>query len=59
MDRRASRRELLLSALGLPLCGVPQILKAQQAAGDIRRLTDKLAVVDGGGANVLALSTGD
>jgi len=40
----------------LPLCGLPRILKAQQAAGGLRRLTDKVAVVDGGGANVLAFS---
>ncbi len=33
----------------------PRVLKGQQAAG-VRRLTDKLAVVDGGGANVLAFS---
>jgi glyoxylase-like metal-dependent hydrolase (beta-lactamase superfamily II) len=40
------------------------MLPAQQAAGGVQRLTDKLAVVnaagsDGGGSNVLALSTGD
>jgi glyoxylase-like metal-dependent hydrolase (beta-lactamase superfamily II) len=40
----------------LPLCGLPRILKAQPAAGGLRRLTDKVAVVDGGGANVLAFS---
>jgi glyoxylase-like metal-dependent hydrolase (beta-lactamase superfamily II) len=43
----------------LPLWGLPQILKSQQPAGGVRRLTDKLAVVDGGGANVLAFSGGD
>jgi glyoxylase-like metal-dependent hydrolase (beta-lactamase superfamily II) len=43
----------------LPLWGLPQILKAQQPAGGVRRLTDKLGVVDGGGANVLAFSGGD
>jgi len=35
----------------------PRILNGQQAAGGVRRLTDKLAVVDGGGTNVLAFST--
>jgi glyoxylase-like metal-dependent hydrolase (beta-lactamase superfamily II) len=35
------------------------MLKGQQAAGGLRRLTDKLAVTDAGGANVLAFSTGD
>jgi cyclase len=35
----------------------PRILSGQQAAGG--RLTDKLAVVDGGGSNVLAYSTGE
>lgn len=59
MDRRVNRRQLLQGALALPLCGLPQILKAQQTAGGFRRLTDKLAVVDGGGANVLAFSGGD
>jgi cyclase len=44
----------------------PRLLTAQQPASargqeanDVRRLTDKLAVVDGGGANVLAFSAGD
>src|SRR5207244_1784657 len=29
------------------------------AANGVRRLTDKIAVVDGGGSNVVAFSTGD
>jgi glyoxylase-like metal-dependent hydrolase (beta-lactamase superfamily II) len=33
-------------------------LSAQQASGGVRRLTDRMTVVDGGG-NVLAFSTGD
>jgi glyoxylase-like metal-dependent hydrolase (beta-lactamase superfamily II) len=49
----------LQGALALPLCGLPPILRAQQAAGGVHRLTDKLAVVDGGGANVLAFSGGE
>jgi cyclase len=36
----------------------PRILNGQLGAG-VRRLTDKLAIVDGGGANVLACSSGD
>ena len=40
----------------LPLAGIPRMLGAQSA---VRRLTDRLAVVDGGGANVLAYSGTD
>jgi cyclase len=36
-----------------------QALRAQQPAGGVRRLTDKLAVLDGGGANVVAFSADD
>jgi len=36
----------------------PRILTGQQAAGAVR-LTDKLAVVDGGGSNVLALAASE
>ena len=36
----------------------PRILSGQQAAGSVR-LTDKLAVIDGGGSNVLAFSSGE
>jgi glyoxylase-like metal-dependent hydrolase (beta-lactamase superfamily II) len=36
-----------------------RVLNAQQASGGVRRLTDKMAVVDGGGSNVLAYSTGE
>ena len=52
------RREFLkgTSAGVLALWHAPSLLKGQQAAGSVRRLTDKLAVVDGGGANVLAFS---
>lgn len=41
----------------LTLWATPRMLKGQQASGGIRRLTDKLAVVDADGANVVALST--
>src|SRR5438876_2177285 len=36
-----------------------RVLNAQQASGGVRRLTDKMAVVDGGGSSVLAYSTGE
>jgi cyclase len=36
-----------------------RVLGAQQASGGVRRLTDQIVVVDGGGSNVLACSTGD
>jgi glyoxylase-like metal-dependent hydrolase (beta-lactamase superfamily II) len=45
----------------LTLWASPWARAAQQTAGagGVRRLTDKLAVVDGGGTNVVAFSTGD
>jgi cyclase len=54
------RRELLKSTVAgvFALWASPRTLTAQTPAG-IRRLTDKLAVLDGGGSNVLAFSTGD
>jgi len=36
-----------------------RVLEAQQASGGVRRLTEKMAVVDGGGSNVLACSTAE
>src|SRR5438067_489602 len=36
-----------------------RVLTAQQASGGVRRLTDKIAVVDGGGSNMLACSTAE
>ena len=59
MNRRADRREVLKGAVAgaLTVWASPRILNGQQAAGGVRRLTDKLAVVDGGGTNVLAFST--
>jgi glyoxylase-like metal-dependent hydrolase (beta-lactamase superfamily II) len=41
----------------LTLWASSRVLNAQQGAGGIRRLTEKVALIDGGGANVLALST--
>jgi glyoxylase-like metal-dependent hydrolase (beta-lactamase superfamily II) len=49
----------LKSALvGTIAFGVPSLLRGQ-AAGGANKLTDKIAVVDGGGSNVVAFSTGD
>jgi cyclase len=54
-----NRREVIKGAMtGVLTVWASRRLAAQQAAGDIRRLTDKLAVVDGGGSNVLAFSIG-
>jgi glyoxylase-like metal-dependent hydrolase (beta-lactamase superfamily II) len=53
------RRELLKSALaGTVAIGIPSLLRAQATSG-VSKLTDKIAVVDGGGSNVVAFSTGD
>lgn len=54
------RREILKGAMGgLLTLWVSRRAASQEPAGDLRRLTDKLAIVDGGGANVVAFSTGD
>jgi glyoxylase-like metal-dependent hydrolase (beta-lactamase superfamily II) len=52
------RRNFLKSAAagGLTLWASCRVATAQQA---VAKLTDKLAVIDGGGANVLAFSAGD
>jgi cyclase len=51
------RRELLKgSVAGALTLWAPRLLKAQQA---VTKLTGTLAVIDGGGANVTALSTGE
>jgi cyclase len=55
-----NRRELLKGALGVfATWAASGVLSAQQAVGGVRRLTEQMAVVDGGGSNVLAFSTGD
>jgi cyclase len=55
---RVDRRQLLKAAAGgLTVWASPRLLNAQQAG--VRRLSDKFAVVDGGGSNVLAFSAGD
>jgi glyoxylase-like metal-dependent hydrolase (beta-lactamase superfamily II) len=54
------RRELLKSALaGAAGLGLPSLLRGQAPASGVRRLTDRLAVVDAGGTNVVAFSIGD
>ncbi|HEY7335677.1 MAG TPA: MBL fold metallo-hydrolase [Bryobacteraceae bacterium] len=55
MDRRDFLKSGVVGALG---AWASRSLSAQQAP-DLRRLTDSLAVLDGGGANVVALSTAD
>jgi cyclase len=54
------RREVLKTMAGVvAVWASPRMLTGQQAAPGVRRLTDELAVVDGGGSNVLAFSAGD
>ena len=53
-----NRREILKSMAGaVAMWASPRILAAQQT-GEVRRLADNVALVDGGGSNVLAVSTG-
>ena len=55
-----NRRDVLKGALGVFATWTSsRVLSAQQAFGGVRRLTDQMAVVDGGGSNVLAFSTGE
>ena len=55
-----NRRDVLKGTLGVfTMCASSRVLNAQQASGGVRRLTDKMAVVDGGGSNVLACSTAE
>jgi cyclase len=53
-----NRRQALKGAVAgaFTLWAAPRVVKAQQG---VQRLTDKFAVIDGGGSNVLAFSTGD
>jgi glyoxylase-like metal-dependent hydrolase (beta-lactamase superfamily II) len=54
------RRQFFKGAAGaLALWASPRLLAAQTATGSARLLTDKLYVVDAGGANLVAFSTGD
>ena len=55
-----TRRDVLKGALGVWATWASSgVLGAQQAPGGVRRLTDRMIVVDGGGSNVLACVTGD
>src|SRR5687768_16346285 len=55
-----NRRDVLKGALGAFASWTSaRVLSAQPAVGGVRRLTDRMTVVDGGGSNVLAFSTGD
>ena len=55
-----NRRDVLKGALGMSaLWTSSRVLDAQQASGGVRRLTDKMALVDGGGSNVLACSSSE
>jgi cyclase len=55
-----TRRDVLKGALGaLAVWTSSRVLRAQQDSGGVRRLTDTMAVVDGGGSNVLAFFTGE
>ena len=60
VDRALDRRQLLKGAAASALaCWAPVRLRAQEAPGGARRLTDKLAVVEGGGSNVVAFAAED
>ena len=55
-----NRRDVLKGALGVIATWASSgVLSAQQALGGVRRLTEQMAVLDGGGSNVLAFSTGE
>jgi len=55
-----NRRDVLKGAVGVfTMWTASRVLSAQQASGGVRRLTDKVAVVDGGGANMVAFFSGD
>jgi cyclase len=55
-----NRREVLKGALGVFATWASSgVLRAQQTFGGVRRLTDQMAVVDGGGSNILAFFAGE
>jgi len=57
VKRMVNRRELLKgAAAGAVALWTPRLLKAQQS---VTKLTGTLSVIDGGGSNVTALSTGE
>src|SRR5688500_11234270 len=55
-----NRRAVLKGALGAFASWTStRVLSAQQASGGVRRLTDRVTVVHGGGSNVVAFFTGE
>ena len=55
-----NRREVLKGALGAFASWTSaRVLSAQQAVGGVRRLADRMTVLDGGGSNALAFFAGD
>ena len=58
-----NRRDVLKDALGMfAIWTSSRVLNAQQAStetGGVRRITDKVTIVDGGGSNVLVFSAAD
>jgi cyclase len=60
MPASLNRRNVLKGALGVfATVASARVLSAQQPVAGVRRLTDQMVVVDGGGSNVLAFSTGE
>ena len=56
MDRRDVLKGGIAGALAL---WAPPVLHAGQASGGVRKLTDAISVLDGGGSNVLAWASAD
>src|SRR4051812_38705059 len=54
-----NRRELLQCGAAGLLTTWASRLAAQELVGGVRRVSDKISIVDGGGANVLAFSAAD
>ncbi len=54
-----NRRDVLKGALGAFAAWASTGALSAQQGGGVRRLTDRVTVVEGGGSNVLAFSTGD
>jgi glyoxylase-like metal-dependent hydrolase (beta-lactamase superfamily II) len=60
MPGSLNRRDLLKGALGVFAAWTSSgVVSAQQAVGGVRRLTDRIALVDGGGSNILTFFTGE
>lgn len=54
------RRDVLKGAMAGALAAcAPQLLRAQSGTPSVTKLTDTLAVIDGGGSNVTAFSSGE